>query len=267
VLQEDVIHSDEQKEFPVATEDAESPIGHDDDNGGPEKDLEKQETAEEPPAQRTQTLNSTRSGHGLEPSRTHETVLTRTSTRLYTRVRFDVEQQLEAQKTKGSIPIAPTKTSEGDILVDWYATDDPANPQNWPKSRKACTTLLIMIYFLSVYGASSMYVASEGEVMVRFGVGHTVASLGLSLFVVGYGLGPLLWAPLSEIAFIGRNLVYVPTFFLFVILSIPTALVDDFAGLMILRFLTAFFGSACLAMGGASIQDMVRKASPLKDET
>ena len=48
--------------------------------------------------------------------------------------------------------------------------------------------------------------------------------------VVGYGLGPLLFAPLSEIAAIGRNWVYVPTFFLFVILSIPTALVSNYAG-------------------------------------
>ena len=56
--------------------------------------------------------------------------------------------------------------------------------------------------------------------------------------VAGYGLGPLLFAPLSEIAAIGRNWVYVPTFFLFVILSIPTALVKNYAGLLVLRFLT-----------------------------
>ncbi|CAG8898870.1 unnamed protein product [Penicillium salamii] len=44
--------------------------------------------------------------------------------------------------------------------------------------------------------------------------------------------------------------------FLFVIISIPTALVKNFAGLMVLRFLQGFFGSPCLASGGASIQDM-----------
>jgi hypothetical protein len=44
-------------------------------------------------------------------------VLTRTSTRPYTRERFDVEEAIAAEKTK-SIVIAPTKTADGTILVD-----------------------------------------------------------------------------------------------------------------------------------------------------
>lgn len=102
-----------------------------------------------------------------------------------------------------------------------------------------------------------MYVPGEAGVMASFGVGHAGAALGLAIYVVGYGLGPLLWAPLSEIAAVGRNWIYIPTIFVFVILSIPLALVDNFAGLLVLRFLTGFFGSPCLANGGASVSDMV----------
>jgi MFS transporter, DHA1 family, multidrug resistance protein len=146
--------------------------------------------------------------------------------------------------------------SPGVILVSWYTTDDPANPQNWPKANKIFATLQLCAYSLAVYGSSSMYVSGEQEVSERFHVGWAPAALGLAIFVVGYGVGPLLWAPLSEIPAIGRNLVYVPTFFLFVILGIPTAVVDNYAGLLVLRFLTGFFGSPCLANGGASIGDM-----------
>jgi hypothetical protein len=32
----------------------------------------------------------------------------------------------------------------------------------------------------------------------RFGVGEFKASLGLALYVLGYGIGPLIFAPLSE---------------------------------------------------------------------
>ena len=46
------------------------------------------------------------------------------------------------------------------------------------------------------------------------------------------------------------------TYAIFVILIVPTALVDNFAGLIVLRFLLGFFGSPCLATGGASLQDM-----------
>jgi len=135
------------------------------------------------------------------------------------------------------------------------------NPQNWPTSKKACALLQLCFYSMAVYGASSMYVPGEGGVMQRFHVGATPAAIGLAIYVVGYGIGPLLFAPLSEIASIGRNWVYVPTFFLFVILSIPTAFVENYAGLLVLRFLTGFFGSPCLANGGASVGDLVGSIS------
>jgi MFS transporter, DHA1 family, multidrug resistance protein len=66
----------------------------------------------------------------------------------------------------------------------------------------------------------------------------------------------MLWSPLSEIPAIGRNPPYMITFALFVILLVPTALADNLAGLIVLRFLLGFFGSPCLATGGASLQDM-----------
>lgn len=51
----------------------------------------------------------------------------------------------------------------------------------------------------------------------------------------------------------GRNVPYISTFFIFVILALPTALVDNLGGLLVLRFLLGFFGSPCLANGGASM--------------
>ena len=92
--------------------------------------------------------------------------------------------------------------------------------------------------------------------MVKFGVSEEVTALGLSLYVLAYGLGPLLFSPLSEVPSIGRNPPYMVSFGIFVILCVPTALVTNVPGLMVLRFLTGFFGSPCLATGGASLQDM-----------
>jgi MFS transporter, DHA1 family, multidrug resistance protein len=138
-----------------------------------------------------------------------------------------------------------------------YADFAVRNPQNWPASKKGWVLTQLCFYSMAVYGASSMYVPGEEGVMQKFHVGATPAVLGLAIYVVGYGIGPLLFAPLSEIASIGRNWVYVPTFFLFVILSIPTAFVENYAGLLVLRFLTGFFESPCLANGGASVGDMV----------
>jgi DHA1 family multidrug resistance protein-like MFS transporter len=60
---------------------------------------------------------------------------------------------------------------------------------------------------------------------------------------------------------IGRNSIYIATFTIYVILCIPEALVDSFAGLMVVRFLLGFFGSPCLATGAATFQDMVCSSS------
>ena len=118
------------------------------------------------------------------------------------------------------------------------------------------SNILPRIYTFAVYASSAIYVSSELGVMAHFGVQAFKASLGLALFVLGYGIGPLIFSPMSEIPIIGRNVPYIVTFGLFVILSVPTALVNDLGGLLFLRFLQGFFGSPCLATGPATMQDM-----------
>lgn len=173
----------------------------------------------------------------------------------YSQERFEVEQQLELERTK-TIPIAPKKTSDGIILVDWYTTDDPANPHNWSPRKRNFVTIVMCIYTWVVYTGSSIYAASEGGVMQKFAVNPTEAVLPLSLYVLAYGVGPLIFAPLSEIPVIGRNPVYYLTFILFFVLSFPTAVSNSFAGLLVLRFLQGFFGSPALANAGATFSDM-----------
>ena len=103
---------------------------------------------------------------------------------------------------------------------------------------------------------SSIYTPSEPGVIKAFGVSTTVAELGLALYVLGYGVGPLIFSPMSEIPSIGRNPPYIVTFGIFVILCVPAALVDNIGGLLVLRFLQGFFGSPCLATGGATMADI-----------
>lgn len=59
----------------------------------------------------------------------------------------------------------------------------------------------------------------------------------------------------------GKNLTQICpqiiTLALFVILQVPTALVNNLGGFLVLRFLAGFIGSPVLATGGASLADMV----------
>lgn len=188
-----------------------------------------------------------------------ELSLTRTKSRLettpFTEDRLELEAELAIERTQTK-PIVPVKTADGVVLVDWYTTDDPANPQNWSNGKRFVISAIICLYTFVVYTGSAIYTSSEQGVEEKFGVKPVVAALPLSLYVLAYGMGPLLWAPLSEIPVIGRSPVYAATMALFTILSLPTALVDNVAGLLVLRFLQGFFGSPCLAIGAATMQDI-----------
>ncbi|KAJ5903648.1 hypothetical protein N7504_006031 [Penicillium tannophilum] len=145
---------------------------------------------------------------------------------------------------------------EKTFVVDWYSEADRENPHNWPTLKKAFVLVVIGAYSFVVYMAAPIYTPSENAFIDEFGVNNAEASLGLALYVLGYGTGPLFFSPLSEIPRIGRNLPYVLSFFLFCIISIPTAVAPNAIGFYFLRFLQGFFGSPCLATGGASIADV-----------
>ena len=94
------------------------------------------------------------------------------------------------------------------------------------------------------------------DLQEKFNFSQPVAALSLSLFVWGYGIGPMLLSPLTEVARIGRNWPYVISIGLFVIMQVPTVLCHEAAGFLVLRFIAGFLGSPVLATGGATMADI-----------
>ena len=188
----------------------------------------------------------------LEATRTMSTI----RSARFTSEQMRREQTLEIARTK-SIAIQPQKTEEGVILVDWYTTDDPANPQNWSSKKKSLVVLILCCYTWTVYFAGPVYVASEfSGIEEAYGIGPVAATLGLSLYILAYGIGDLLFSPITEIPIVGRNSVYYLTFVAFWALSFGPPLVQSYGGFLALRFWLGFFGSPALANGGATVGDM-----------
>lgn len=57
--------------------------------------------------------------------------------------------------------------------------------QNWPTSKKSFVTLLICIMTFGVYSGSAIYTPGIPGIMVHFDTSLTMATLGLTLFVIG----------------------------------------------------------------------------------
>jgi DHA1 family multidrug resistance protein-like MFS transporter len=72
-------------------------------------------------------------------------------------------------------------------------------------------TFEICFLTFSVYIGSAIYTPGLEDVVQVFGVAQVPATLGLTLYVAGYGLGPIIWSPMSEIPQIGRLWVYIGT--------------------------------------------------------
>lgn len=85
----------------------------------------------------------------------------------------------------------------------------------------------------------------------QFGVSAEVGTVGLSTFIMGFAIGPLLLAPLSE--FFGRRPVYLISFGIFVLLQFATAFGNNIAVILVFRFLQGFFGSAPLSNTGTKL--------------
>ncbi|WFD44484.1 hypothetical protein MPSI1_003152 [Malassezia psittaci] len=145
-----------------------------------------------------------------------------------------------------------------EVIVTWHGENDVECPYNWPTWYKCWVTLLLYIMTLSVYMGSSVVSPAITDISEDFQISQVTAALSMSLFVWGYGFGPMVLSPITDISWVGRNGPYIVGLGLFTMLQIPTALVKNAAGLLILRFLAGFFGSPVLATGAASIGDVWR---------
>ncbi|KAJ7778840.1 major facilitator superfamily domain-containing protein [Mycena maculata] len=141
-------------------------------------------------------------------------------------------------------------------LVGWDGDSDPENPRNWSFSKRAFVAFNISFLTFSVYIGSAIYTSSIPGLMAEFNVSLVTATLGLMLYVLAYGIGPMFLSPLQELPILGRNPVYMATLFLFVIFQIPLVNAKNMSTVLAMRFMTGFFGSPALATGGASMADI-----------
>ncbi|KAH7317121.1 major facilitator superfamily domain-containing protein [Stachybotrys elegans] len=144
----------------------------------------------------------------------------------------------------------------GDQIVGWYGPDDPENPQNWPDGFKHLIAFQMCILNFAVYIASSIYVPGAAGLMQEFEVDETIAILGLSLFTLGYGFGPMLWSPLSEMPKLGRSGIFFWTLLAFILFQLPVGFAPNITVFLVFRWITGFCGSPCLATGGGTITDI-----------
>ncbi|KAI4738392.1 MFS transporter [Aureobasidium sp. EXF-12298] len=144
-------------------------------------------------------------------------------------------------------------TTDDPYLVIWVS-EDPGNPLNWSKSFKWFVTMTVAMTCFATAFASSAFSGTIRELVYGLHASSELITAGVSLFVLGFALGPLVWAPLSET--IGRQYVFFATFALFTAFLAGCAGVNNIGSLLVLRFFAGSFGSSPFTNAGGVISDI-----------
>jgi multidrug resistance protein len=150
-------------------------------------------------------------------------------------------------------PYRGSGTENDPFLVTWIE-NDPVNPMNYSDAMKWSITMLVAIATLAVAFVSSAYSGGVAEILEEFQISQIVGTLGISLFVLGFAIGPLAWAPLSELY--GRQYLFFGTYMCLTAFNAGAAGSQNIETLIILRFLAGSFGSSPLTNAGGVIADM-----------
>ena len=137
--------------------------------------------------------------------------------------------------------------------LDQLILDYHEKPINMPLWKKWTITMLTALMTAIITFCSSVFSSAAHATAIEFHVSEVVTLLGLSLFVMGFALGPLAWGPISEKY--GRKRPLMIGFFAFAIFQIPLALGQNLTTVLISRFLEGAFGASAMVINSAMFAD------------
>jgi MFS family permease len=160
-----------------------------------------------------------------------------------------------------------------------FRDGDPENPKNWSKAYKWWCTMTVALTCFCVAFNSAVITSDIIGVADTFDVSEEVSLLPITLFVVsilldissvlseteanytqqfqvGFGVGPMIFAPLSELY--GRRIVYASTLLVAVIFIIPCAVAQNIGTLLVCRLIDGIAFSAPMTLVGGTLADLWR---------
>lgn len=165
-----------------------------------------------------------------------------------------ISEGMELPDFGGGKPYPPPLPEREEYVVEFSGHDDPRHAQNFPMKKKVIIGGILVFDSLAATFASSIFSAATKAVGEEFKVGQEVVTLGTSLFVLGYAVGPTVFAPISELY--GRRVPVIIGAFGFAIFNTAVAVAKDYQTLVISRFFSGLFGSCPLTLCGAVFADM-----------
>ncbi|ANB11005.1 Yhk8p [Sugiyamaella lignohabitans] len=155
------------------------------------------------------------------------------------------------------IPFDSTTPTHDPNCVYWDGLQDKENARRMSFARKWFICIILTSTAGCLTALSSAWTSAVDPMVERFHSSAEVGDLGLTLFLFGLGIGPLIAAPLSEK--FGRQPVYLISLFLFFVFQFPTAFAHNMASALVGRYLCALGGSAFMSNVPGTFSDLFEK--------
>ncbi|KAF7957261.1 hypothetical protein EAE96_002848 [Botrytis aclada] len=131
---------------------------------------------------------------------------------------------------------------------------DDENARNWsPIIKYAISISVLYTAFAATFG-NSTYTGGMPGVVTSFGISKTIATIPISCYSAGLGIGAFFSTAFSEV--FGRRIVYRVTAPLALTFTLLGGCATNFATIAISRTLAGLFASPCLTVGGGIISDV-----------
>ncbi|KAG6914330.1 hypothetical protein DXG01_000978 [Tephrocybe rancida] len=146
--------------------------------------------------------------------------------------------------------------SNSNDVVGWDGPNDPGNPRNWSKRRRWIVTLVVSLFTFISPVASSISSPALPQISKDLGMlpGSILENMSLSIFVLAYALGPLIWGPLSELY--GRLVILQVSNIWFLVFNTLCGFAETPTQILVFRFLAGFGGAAPQSLGGGVVGDL-----------
>ncbi|OAQ80291.1 bicyclomycin resistance protein [Purpureocillium lilacinum] len=147
-----------------------------------------------------------------------------------------------------------TRSRTHEMVIAWEH-NDPENPYNWPTSKKLFVLVITAMLVINSTMGSALPSMAVPNITRDFGVTSTPQKvLPISVFLIGYVFGPIIWGPLSE--HFGRRYLTIVTFIAFSLFTMACALAPNWPALLVFRLFCGVFASAPIAIVAGILADI-----------
>ncbi|KAF8898032.1 MFS polyamine transporter [Gymnopilus junonius] len=166
----------------------------------------------------------------------------------------DTATEYDRTPTIGTIDDLTNELKKEGYKIVEFEKGTGEDPREWSNGKKWYVTVTTASLCLAVALGSSIITGDMQGPTLELHAQQEIINLTVTCFVMGFGIGPLFMAPLSEV--FGRKPVYCVSMFMYFIFTLPSMLAHNAATLVVGRMIAGLAASAPMCNVGGSISDV-----------